>query len=130
MNANEIEGGLKNGAGKVKAKVGQVLDDPNIEADGAAIQIEGRVQDIIGQVQDRVLDAADKVTAAATKLGDQARESYGQAAVRAKQVADEIDPFVKQKPYVALGLAAAGGLLFGLLFAGRGPKVVYVGPQI
>ena len=130
MNEDTIEGAVKSGAGKVEAKVGNVLDDPKMEASGDSRQIEGKVQDVIGTVQDAISQAADRVAATASTVGDQARTAYSEVTVRVQKVVDEVDPFVKDRPYAAVGFAAAAGLLFGLLFAGRGPKVIYVRPRV
>lgn len=129
MNANEIEGGFKNGAGKARSFAGQAIDDPGMELEGEVRQVEGDIQEMIGHVQDRISRAADRVATTALKVGEQARDTYAHVTVRVQKVADHVDPFVKQQPYVALGLAALGGLMFGLLYAGRGPKIVYVKPH-
>jgi uncharacterized protein YjbJ (UPF0337 family) len=129
MNTNHIEGELKNGAGKAEALAAQVLDDPDMELDGEARRAEGDMQQMIGDVQDKITRAADKVATTAVKVGEQARDTYANVTIRVQRVADQVDPFIKEQPYLALGLAAVGGLMFGLLYAGRGPKIVYVKPH-
>lgn len=129
MNTNEVEGGFKKATGKAQALSGEVLNDPYMELDGDLRRVEGNVQEMIGQVQDAIADAADTISATAVKVGDRARETYANVTVQVQRAADQVDPFVKQKPYAALGLAALGGVLFGLLFAGRGPKIIYVRPR-
>ncbi len=129
MNTNDIEGDLKQGAGKAQTLAGELLDDDEMALSGEERQVDGQVQEIIGQVQDAIADAAENVAATAAKVGERARETYADVTIRVQKVADHVDPFVKQQPYVALGLAAIGGLMFGLLYAGRGPKIVYVKPR-
>ncbi len=129
MNTNDIEGDLKQGAGKAEAFVGDFLDDDELALAGETRQMEGQVQEIIGQVQDAIADAADTVSSTAAKVGERARETYADVTIRVQKVADHVDPFVKQQPYVALAVAALGGLMVGLLYAGRGPKIVYVKPR-
>ena len=126
MNANEIEGAVKNGAGKAQSIVGQVIDDPGLELEGDANRVEGRIQHLIGQAQDRITQAADQAAAAVLKAGEQARETCGKVTIHVQRAADQVDPFVKQRPYAAAGLAVLGGLMLGLLYAARSPKVVYV----
>jgi ElaB/YqjD/DUF883 family membrane-anchored ribosome-binding protein len=52
----------------------------------------------------------------------------GQAKDRADQVAQRVEPFVHDRPYVALRLAAALGFLIGVHMAGRGSRVIYIKP--
>ena len=130
MNANDIEGAVNKGVGKAQSIAGEVLDDPEMELEGDARQIEGGVYEIIGQVQDAIADAADTVSATAAKVGERARDTYADAAIRVQRVADHVDPFVKTQPYAALAVAALGGLLVGLLYGGRGPKIIYIKPRL
>ena len=130
MNTNHIEGGLKDGGGKTEALAGRILDDPDMELEGEARRVEGDIQQMIGDMQDRISRAADKVASTAVKVGEQARDTYANVTIRAHKVADQVDPFVKEQPYLALGVAAVGGLMFGLLYAGRGPKIIYVKPRM
>ncbi len=129
MNANDIESAVDKGVGKAQSMAGEALDDPEMELDGDARQMEGGVHEIIGQVQDAIADAADTVSATAAKVGERARETYADVTIRVQRVADQVDPFVKAQPYAALAVAALGGLMLGLLYAGRGPKIVYIKPR-
>jgi len=124
MTANEMESGIKNGADKTSALAGEALDAPDLE--DRVYSAESQVQGAIDQMQERISQAADKVASTAVKLGEQAKDTYANVTIRVQKVADQVDPFVKEQPYLALGLAAVGGLMFGLLYAGRGPKIVYV----
>jgi uncharacterized protein YjbJ (UPF0337 family) len=47
---NEFEGKLHEVKGKVKEKVGRLIDDPDLEDEGTGEQIAGKVQTKIGQV--------------------------------------------------------------------------------
>ena len=84
---------------------------------------------MIGSAQDAVNQAAEGAKAAVSRASEQARTIYGQAQERVQGVTDTVDPFVREQPYAALGIAAAAGLVVGLLLAGRGPRVVYVKPR-
>ena len=130
MNANEFEGATDKDVGAAQAFAGRALDDPDMELEGDMRRMEGGVQEIIGQVQDAIADAADTVSATAAKVGERARETYADVTIRVQRVADQVDPFVKAKPYAALGLAALGGLMLGLIYGGRGPKIVYIKPRM
>ena len=59
MDSDRIEGGMKEGMGKVKEEWGDVTDDPGTEAEGKADQVEGTVQENWGETKDDVRDALD-----------------------------------------------------------------------
>ena len=84
------------------------------------------IQDAADKATETVLDAADKATAFVASAGARTQDAYSRAAERAQDVADTIDPFVQQRPYLAVAIAAGIGLVVGLLLAGNGPKIVYV----
>ncbi len=48
---DELEGNLHDLKGKVKEEAGQVVNDPDLEAEGQAEKIAGKVQKKIGQVE-------------------------------------------------------------------------------
>jgi uncharacterized protein YjbJ (UPF0337 family) len=48
---DEVEGKLHNLKGKVKEKVGELTNDPDLEAGGEAEEIAGKVQEKVGQVK-------------------------------------------------------------------------------
>jgi uncharacterized protein YjbJ (UPF0337 family) len=48
---DEVEGKLHNLKGKVKEKVGELTNDPDLEADGEAEEVAGKVQEKVGQVK-------------------------------------------------------------------------------
>jgi uncharacterized protein YjbJ (UPF0337 family) len=48
---DEIEGKLHNLKGKVKAKAGELTNDPDLEAEGDAEETAGKVQEKVGQVK-------------------------------------------------------------------------------
>ena len=48
---DQIEGKLHELKGKVKAKTGQVTNNPNLEAEGQAEKLAGKVQRKVGQVE-------------------------------------------------------------------------------
>ena len=129
MNENTLDGSVKSGVGKVEDKVGQAVGSDDLKAKGATTHLEGQAQKVIGGVQDGVNQAAEGAKAAVSKASEQARDIYGQAQQRVQSLTETINPFVKEQPYAALGIAAATGLVLGLLLAGRGPRVVYVKPR-
>jgi uncharacterized protein YjbJ (UPF0337 family) len=48
---NEIAGQVHEVKGKIKEKVGQLTNDPDLEAQGIGEKIGGKVQEKIGQVK-------------------------------------------------------------------------------
>ena len=48
---NEIAGQVHEVKGKIKEKVGQLTNDPDLEAEGIGEKIGGKVQEKIGQVK-------------------------------------------------------------------------------
>jgi uncharacterized protein YjbJ (UPF0337 family) len=48
---DQLEGNLHDLKGKVKQKAGQIVNDPNLEAEGEAEQIAGNIQKKIGEVE-------------------------------------------------------------------------------
>lgn len=129
MNEDTLKGGSKSGAGELEGAAGDVLGDRELQAKGSARQVEGHAQEAVGSAKQALGQVADQVRQAVSQTAGQAREAYGRVTDQARSAADVVDPFVRQQPYAALGVAAAAGLVVGLLLAGRGPKIVYVKPR-
>jgi uncharacterized protein YjbJ (UPF0337 family) len=60
MNKNQIEGSVKDVAGKVQQKVGEATGSTSQQVKGVAKQIEGKVQKAVGDVKQAVDDSAKK----------------------------------------------------------------------
>lgn len=56
MNKDQVQGTLKEAAGKVQEKVGEVFNSPEQEAKGIAKQVEGATQKQVGDVKEAVKD--------------------------------------------------------------------------
>ena len=48
---DQIKGGLHEAKGKIKEKVGQVTNDPDLEAEGQAENFGGKVRKKVGQIE-------------------------------------------------------------------------------
>jgi uncharacterized protein YjbJ (UPF0337 family) len=48
---DKLEGNLRDLKGRVKEKAGQVVSDPNLEAEGQAEKLGGKVQKKVGQLE-------------------------------------------------------------------------------
>ena len=83
----------------------------------------------VGALKNGLDQATDKVQAGISQARTRAKAALDQGSDQVQQLADTVGPFVVSKPYTALALAAAGGLVLGLLFFGRAPRIVYVKPR-
>ncbi|HYD94695.1 MAG TPA: CsbD family protein [Noviherbaspirillum sp.] len=61
MNRNQVEGGVKDAAGKVQRKLGRMVGSDRQEASGVETQAEGKTQKTAGDVTNAVDRATDKV---------------------------------------------------------------------
>ena len=59
MDKDRIEGGVKEGAGKVKEEWGDAIGDRSTELGGKEEQVEGNIQQGWGEAKDAVRDATD-----------------------------------------------------------------------
>lgn len=60
-NKDEIEGKWEQAKGFVKDKVGELTNDPELEAEGEAQRSTGKAQETWGEVKSSVSDAVDAV---------------------------------------------------------------------
>lgn len=58
MKSDHVKGGLKEAAGKIQEKAGDLIDSPKHQAEGIEKQVEGKTQKKVGDVK----DAADALT--------------------------------------------------------------------
>jgi uncharacterized protein YjbJ (UPF0337 family) len=61
MNRNQMKGAVKNVAGKVQQRVGELTGNKTQQAKGAAKQVQGKVQRGAGNVEE-ALDKANRKT--------------------------------------------------------------------
>ena len=60
-NKDEIKGKGKQIKGAVKDKIGEVINDPEMEAEGEAERTAGKVQESIGKARRKTGEAVEKV---------------------------------------------------------------------
>lgn len=58
MNKDQVKGTIKDVAGKVQEKTGEVIGSKEQQAKGLAKQVEGQVQKKVGDVKEAVKDAS------------------------------------------------------------------------
>ncbi len=71
MDEQQVNGGLNQGAGRVKEAAGALLGDLKIEAQGRAQQIRGQAESLYGDTMERITTATTERPAIAlgTALG-------------------------------------------------------------
>ncbi|MBI1675571.1 MULTISPECIES: CsbD family protein [unclassified Shewanella] len=57
MNKDQIEGSIKDAAGKVQQKIGEIVGNPKQQMKGVQKQIKGKTQKAIGNVKEATKDA-------------------------------------------------------------------------
>ena len=62
MDKDRIEGKVDKAKGYVKEKTGQIINDPELEAEGKVYRAKGEVKDRVGQAKDKVRDVVDEAT--------------------------------------------------------------------
>lgn len=60
MNKDQVKGAVKDAAGKVQEKAGQMVGSDAQQAKGLKKQVEGKVQKGLGDVKEAVKDATRK----------------------------------------------------------------------
>jgi uncharacterized protein YjbJ (UPF0337 family) len=62
MNKDEIKGKAEKAKGYVKEKAGELIDDPELEAEGEAERAGGELREGYGKAKRKVGEAIDKLT--------------------------------------------------------------------
>lgn len=60
MNRNQVKGTIKEAAGKVQRKAGELVDSDKTRAKGLAREVEGEAQQQMGNAQERAHDALER----------------------------------------------------------------------
>ena len=61
MNTDQVKGALKEAAGKVQTKAGELIDSPEQQAKGLLNQAEGKTQKSVGDAKEVLKDAVEKI---------------------------------------------------------------------
>ncbi len=61
MNTDQVKGALKEAAGKVQTKTGELIDSPEQQAKGLVNQAEGKTQKKVGDAKEVLKDTVDKI---------------------------------------------------------------------
>ncbi len=130
MAENGILGMAQDEFGAAERKLGETLGSDHLQMDGAENQVKGAARKVAGKLKAGIDQAADSVAAGVNRAGETARDAYGQARQRVQKVQASVDPFIQERPYQALGIGLAAGVVIGMLLTrGGGPKIIYVKPR-
>ena len=61
MNKDQVKGAVKDAAGKVQSKTGEITGSTEQQIKGMAKQVEGKTQKNLGDAKEIVKDAAKKI---------------------------------------------------------------------
>ena len=61
MNKDQVKGTVKDAAGKVQSKAGELMGSTEHQAKGMAKQVEGKTQKKVGNAKEMVKDSAKKI---------------------------------------------------------------------
>ena len=61
MNTDQVKGAVKEAAGKVQSKAGEIIGSSEQEAKGLVKQVEGQAQKNVGDLKEVLKDAVDKI---------------------------------------------------------------------
>jgi uncharacterized protein YjbJ (UPF0337 family) len=61
MNRDELKGKAEKAKGYVKEEAGEILNDPELEAEGRAERADGKLREGYGKAKEKVSDAADEI---------------------------------------------------------------------
>jgi uncharacterized protein YjbJ (UPF0337 family) len=60
MNKDQVKGTVKDAAGKIQEKTGQMIGSADQQAKGIKKQVEGKTQKAVGDIEEVVKDAGQK----------------------------------------------------------------------
>jgi len=61
MNRDEMKGKAEKAKGYVKEEAGEILNDPDLEAEGKTERAGGKLREGFGKAKEKVNDAADNI---------------------------------------------------------------------
>jgi uncharacterized protein YjbJ (UPF0337 family) len=130
MDANTIEGTVRNFTGKAKDATGAVTGDAKLQADGKLDQAIGAGQQAYGDAVEMAKDVADKTASAADRVAAQVSEAARAAGAQVSQLGERAyaqatqgakfaGRQVQEQPLTALLLAGVVGGIVGHLLTSR-----------
>ncbi len=121
MDTDRIGGAAKETLGKAQAGIGEALGDNETELKGHAKEASGTAQNLYGQAKDKLSDAADSAqdmySQAKDKYGDSLGDTFADATGSAERALHSLEKEVKERPLIALLVAALVGYILAQLTA-------------
>jgi len=90
---------------------------------GESARAQSIIDDLASKMKDGVTTAGDQASAAVNKLSEDAVGAIHRARKTAGTVGRSVEPFLQDRPYAALAISAALGLVVGVLITRRSRKV-------
>jgi uncharacterized protein YjbJ (UPF0337 family) len=112
MNSDTISGSMDELGGKLQGRVGDVLGDSKMQAQGKLDEVKGKVEDAYGNARETVKDWADSAPEYVQKARETGRRYAEQGSEKAKEL-------VHEQPVAVLAGGIALGFLMGWLVSGR-----------
>lgn len=144
MDNDRIAGAAQKLGGGAKDAVGGALGDTKLQAEGKADKAAGTVQNAVGGAKDAARDLAgdaqgelarlrgevdrltrERVTPALAGAAETAEGYVRQARDTVSEQSERVSDAVRERPLLAVGIAAAAGYLIGRLMGGS----TYVYPR-
>jgi len=100
MALDQVEGVARQGIGRAKEAIGDVIGNPGLQAKGVLDEALGTVQETYGRVSETARDALD------------------QAATRARGARSDLEDLIDQQPVLVAAVALGIGIAIGLLVLG------------
>ena len=119
MDTDRIGGAAKETLGKAQTTAGEMLGDNETELKGRERQASGTAQNVYGQAKDALGGAADTAQGmygqAKDKLGDTFGDTFSDASGSAERALHSLEKEVKDRPLIALLIAALVGYVLAQL---------------
>jgi ElaB/YqjD/DUF883 family membrane-anchored ribosome-binding protein len=129
MSSDELQNNVRNGIDRLEGTATDKLDEAAARTKTETRQFSDRVDRAVGRAKDTVRSTAKQARAHASTAADQAAETYQVLRGNAERLAQQVDPFVKEQPYMAIAAGVVIGLLAGALLFSGGAKVIYIKPR-
>lgn len=124
MSSQDIEGAAGARNGRAESAADAAAQTVGRRVKDEARHFAARTETLAADAKHAIDRAAGQARAAAASAAD----VYSGVRGRAREVSGRVDPFVRESPYAAVMLAVVAGLILGVLFFGRPPRVIYVRP--
>jgi uncharacterized protein YjbJ (UPF0337 family) len=106
---DQVAGVARQGLGRVQDGLGGLTGDGQTQAKGKLNEAAGAVQQVFGQIKGGAKDAFE--------------DALQKTRAEVHDRLDQVEGYVQQKPLPALAIAAAAGLVIGLLLRGRSQTI-------